>query len=108
MKAYVFLLLPLLLIGCCKAECTAPELVVSFQRLKATETDKLLLIRYNPAVGFSQPSDSVWKYTTVVPTDTTQSLVREWLDAYSNWKIVLPSINRQYRISSVEVKSFNC
>lgn len=108
MKFIAYAALVVVLAGCCKAECTAPELSVTFLRLKGADTDTLLLVRYNPSVGFSQPSDSMWKYTPVPPTDTSASRVAEWLDANSNWKLVLTSLNREYRISNIETKGFNC
>ncbi|HWI93139.1 MAG TPA: hypothetical protein VNT20_17800 [Flavisolibacter sp.] len=94
--------------GCCKVYCEEnAELNVLFGNFRVADADTVYIIRYNKAT--QQISDSTAIINIVSPADTVNhsSLYRALSPTY-DWKIVLPSVNKQYLFTQIETESGKC
>lgn len=110
-KFVLFLLIVMLtafLSACCKIYCEEnPELVVLFGNYRAVDADTVYIIRYNK--GTQQVADSVAIINNVSPTDTiNHSALYKNLSPASDWKIIIPGVNKQYLFTQIETESGKC
>ena len=98
----------ILFAGCCKEYCLKnPQVHISFQNFKAVDTDTVFVLRYES--GGSRQMDSSALIKSVSPADTANySSVYLDITPETDWKIVLPSRNKQYVFSDFEVVSGRC
>ena len=95
------------LAGCCKVYCDGTELMVSFEKFAASDTDSVYFISYVPASGQTQKVDSFLVTTPVLPAGTPSPVIQTLQSNY-DWKVVLPSVNRQYLIQNFELTTEKC
>lgn len=112
MKTGTFLLLMAIIASglpaCCKVYCEEnPELLVLFGNYRVADVDTVYIIRYNK--GTQQISDSAAIINNVSPTDTiNHSALNKSLSPAYDWKIVVPSLNKQYLFSQIQTESGKC
>lgn len=112
MKTLILFLLTLVAVaifsGCCKVYCEEnPELLVLFGNFKVVDADTVYIIRYNK--GTQQISDSTTIINQVSPADTiNHSALNRALSPTYDWKIVLPSVKKQYLVTQIETESGKC
>ena len=94
--------------GCCKVYCDGRDLGISFQKLKASDTDSVLFISYKSKTALSQTIDSSWVYSIISPADTTRSSLFKTISSENDWKIFIPSINKYYIITEFETSTEKC
>lgn len=94
--------------GCCKVECIGNEVTVSFEKLKAKDTDTVVVFRYRPGTNFSVLVDSAWMYRPVSPADTSNSQLVEFISGHLDNKVFLQSVNKSYQFSEFETDQVNC
>jgi hypothetical protein len=107
-KTILSFLLLILLTGCCKVYCDGTELIVSFERFRARETDSVFFVGYKPGTGLTQRTDSFLHTTRVLPTDTSRSTVVQLLSANYDWKITLPAVRKQFLVNNFEFTTEKC
>ena len=109
------IILPLLIVviaaifsACCKIYCEEnPELVVLFGNYRAADADTVFILRYNK--GTQQIADSTAIISNVSQTDTiNHSALYKNLSPESDWKIILPSVNKQYQFTEIQTESGKC
>lgn len=108
MKSFGVCFLFLLLAGCCKVYCDGTELMVSFEKFKARETDTVLFVSYVPNTGHTQVVNSFRIAAPVLPSDTSRSAVVQSLSSAYDWKVTLPSANRQFLLENFELTTEKC
>jgi len=108
MKTFFACCLFLLLAGCCKVYCDGTELTVSFEKFKARDTDTVLFVRYVPKTGRSQVVDSFRIVAQVLPSDTSRSSVVRSISSANDWKVTLPSANKQFFIENFDLTTEKC
>ncbi len=94
--------------ACCKVYCEEnPELIVLFGNYRVADADTVYIIRYNK--GTQQITDSVAIISNVSPTDTiNHSALYRNLSPASDWKIIIPGVNKQYLFTQIETESGKC
>src|SRR5829696_6089337 len=107
MRIAISCLLLFLFGGCCKVFCDGTELMVSFQRFKAIDTDTVLFVKFLPG-AITNPIDTVRLLSTVSPSDTTKSAVSHSISSAFEWKVLLPSLNKQYTAEDFELTNQKC
>jgi len=108
MKYLVACCLFLLLAGCCKVYCDGTELTLNFGKFRARETDTVLFVRYIPKTGWSQVVDSFRILAPASPSDTSHSSVVRSISSAYDWKVTLPSANKQFVIENFEFTTEKC
>jgi hypothetical protein len=108
LKALFCFFLLLILAGCCKEMCIGNEIVVSFEKLKAIDTDTVLVIKYQPGTQLVKGLDTARIYSNVAPTDTSNSRVFHTITAGFDWKILVPSVNKTYTVTGFILTKQRC
>ena len=110
MKEQFFIYASILVIfaSCCKAECITADVMISFEKLKARDTDSVLVIMYRPGTSFSVQIDSTWTYTPVSIPDTSNSGLVKSIPGHVDSKIFLSSLNKAYLFTGYELENINC
>ena len=110
MKLLTALIALTFLIGsCCKAECLDASVFVTFSNFRVHQTDTLLLVRYKPGTGQTTVVDSVWRFLPNLPgSDTARSYHSENITAGTDWKIVIPAVNRTFWITDISLRTAKC
>lgn len=88
--------------------CEDDGLHISVQNVQAVNTDTIYLIKYKPNTGFTERIDTVKHYATVPTGSTLPSTFRERLDPDTDWKVVIPALNKEYFISNIETAQERC
>jgi len=94
--------------ACCKIYCEDnPELTILFGNYKAIDADTVYILRYNK--GTQQLTDSLAIINSVSPTDTVNhsGLFRS-LSASSDWRVVIPGVNKQFIFTDIKTESGKC
>ena len=94
------------LAGCCKEICDPAELQISFRNFKAVDTDTVLLVRYQR--GAQNATDTSLVVHHISASDTTNSSLVEGLFHAYDWKVIIPSLNRQYFVTDMQTTSVRC
>lgn len=108
MKRIAVLVLLFVFAGCCKMYCDGTDLVVSFEKFKATETDTVLFVRYLPNTNQTQVVDTARITTQISPADTSRSAVARSLSSAYDWKVLLPAAGRQYVFEHFDFTTEKC
>src|SRR5688572_12426802 len=94
--------------GCCKVYCDGSELLVSCEKFKARDTDTVVFVSYLPATGFTKVIDT-FRILSVIPvTDTSRSSVFHAISSSYDWKVLLPSLGKQYVFENFELSNKKC
>jgi hypothetical protein len=94
--------------GCCKVYCDGRELGISFRKFKARDTDTVIFSRYVPKTGFTKLVDSTPIFSVIAPLDTTRSSLSYSISSSYDWKIWIPSLNRQFLFENFELTNEKC
>ena len=97
-----------MLAACCKVYCEGNELAVSFRKFRATETDTVLFVRYQPQTGFSRVIDSMPVFSVVPPADTSFSTLTHFISSSYDWKVFIPAVNRQFLFEKFQLTNEKC
>lgn len=108
MRGIVCILLLIFFTGCCKVYCDGTELAVSFRKFKAVDTDTVLFVSYQPGSGQTKPVDTARFLYQISSTDTTRSSFSHSISSSYDWKIQLPSLNRQFVIENFALSREKC
>ena len=108
MRVLSFFVVLLLFAGCCKVYCDGSDLLVSFEKLKARDTDTVVFVNYLPATGLTRVVDTFRILTVIPATDTTRSSVAHSISSSYEWKVLLPSVNKQYVFENFELSTRKC
>ena len=108
MKTIVAVFSVMLFAGCCKVYCDGTDLGLGFQKFKAKDTDTVLFVKYLPGSAQTKPVDTSRILYRVAPTDTTHSSVVYQISSGYDWKVLLPSVNRQFVFESFELTTEKC
>ncbi|HYH15285.1 MAG TPA: hypothetical protein VD794_08695 [Flavisolibacter sp.] len=102
-------LLVVILYSCCKGFCEPEQgLHISIRNLQAVDTDTVYLIRYKANTGFSERIDTVKRIEPVPAGNTLPSSFMDELHYATDWKVVIPAVNKEYFISNLETKTERC
>lgn len=107
-KALFYICLLLALAGCCKEMCIGNEIVVSFEKLKAIDTDTVLVVKYQPGTQLVKGLDTARIYSNVAPTDTSKSRVFHTITSGFDWKILVPSVSKFYTVTDFILTKQRC
>jgi len=110
-KKFIFAIVCAVIIivsGCCKAECISRTLFVSFNKLKAVNTDSVTFLGYKPGTNFTQRTDSIFITAPIAASDTSYSHLYRELWAETDWKIINHSLNKEYRLNNFEIDKVKC
>lgn len=106
------LLFPLLLFvamaGCCKEFCSGNEIILSFEKFRAVDTDTVYVVRYQPGTQWTKIIDTARLYSNVAAADTSRSRLFHTITGDFDWKIHLPSLNKSYTIADFSVTKKRC
>jgi len=108
MNFFLSLISLISLAGCCKVHCDGTELGISFEKFKARDTDTVLFISYLPGSGQTQMADSFRILSAISPTDTSKSSIAHSISSKYDWKVFLPSLNKQYVFEGFELNADKC
>ena len=108
MRFILGFLIAIALAGCCKVHCDGTELNISFEKFKATETDTIIFFSYVPGNGQIQLVDSFRLLSNIPPADTSKSSVSHSISSKYDWRIILPSLNKQYVFDNFDLGSDKC
>lgn len=108
MKTLLALFILFFLAGCCKVYCDGKDLGLSFEKFKAKDTDTVLFVKYQPATAQTKAIDTSRILYKISQTDTTQSSVAYEISSNYDWKILLPSLNRQFVFEGFELTNEKC
>ncbi|RYZ29531.1 MAG: hypothetical protein EOO10_06000 [Chitinophagaceae bacterium] len=106
MRVLVTMFFVLLVAGCCKVYCDGRDLGISFRKFKTVETDTVVFESYLPKTNTKV--DSFAFAATVPPTDSTQSTFSYPVSSAYDWKITLPSINKEFVIENFKLTKDQC
>ena len=107
MKAMLVFVL-FLLAGCCKVYCDGTDLTLSFEKFKARDTDTVLFVSYLPGTAQTTVVDTFRIHYQISPTDTTHSSVSHSISSRYDWKVLLPSLNRQFVFEDFKLTNEKC
>ena len=109
MKRLLWISLLVFTLGaCCKAICEDQQLLVSGQGFQYTDVDTLFLVKYKRGSNFAERIDTIKRYMAA-PVNNTQSVsFFETLNAATDWKVVIPALNKEYFISNIETEKGRC
>ncbi len=94
--------------GCCKVYCGDVELGVDFSGMKAIDTDTVFFLGYKKDSDFQERVDSTAIITRVAETDTNHSGLFHTLPLGKDWKVAIPSVQKEYYITDFIVEKENC
>jgi hypothetical protein len=98
----------IILNSCCKADCINRSIFLSFNKLRAVNTDSVSFLSYTAGTNFTQITDSMFILTPVAASDTSFSNVYRDLFAGLDWKIINHSLNKEYRLNNFEIEKVKC
>lgn len=107
MRLTLFCLLVFGIVSCCKEYCDGTALMVSFEKFKANDTDTVSFVSYVPATGQTRKVDSFALISPVLPPNARSSVTQTLNSAY-DWKIILPSVSKQYLLQDFELTTEKC
>ena len=110
-KEFIFVVICTAIIivsGCCKAECLSRTLYISFNKLKAINTDSVTFLGYKAGTNFTQRTDSIFITAPIATSDTSYSGLFRELWAETDWKIINHSLNKEYRLNNFEIDKVKC
>ena len=109
MKLFLILLITATYLqSCCKGECVNGELHASFENFRAVDLDTIMLIKYQRGSQQQTIIDTAFSIRHPNPLDTFRSYHTERLFYPFDWKIVIPSINKEYIVSDFELRTIKC
>lgn len=95
--------------GCCKVYCDGRNLGISFRKFKAGQTDTVIFISYMPNANFASKVDSFALISPVPPPyDTLPSSVSYSLSSAYDWRVTVPSVNRQFLLQNFQLTTERC
>ncbi|RYZ47114.1 MAG: hypothetical protein EOO14_23885 [Chitinophagaceae bacterium] len=106
MKRTLTAFLLILFAGCCKEICIGGEVTISFEKFKASETTRVVFVRYPP--GSTQSMDSFSVLSIVPVGDTSRSAVSQNITVDYDWIVRLPALNREYNLANFDFTTEKC
>lgn len=108
-KLLVAFITTLMLYSCCKEYCEDQRLLVWGRNLQYTDVDTIFLIKYKPGTNFTERLDTINQYM-IQPTGNNSQPVSFFksLESNTDWKIVIPALNKEYFISNIETEKQRC
>ena len=95
--------------ACCKMICEPRQgLTISTRNLSAADTDTVYLVRYKPNTGFAEQIDTVKRISPVPAGSNLPSSFMQELAYTTDWKVVIPAVNKEYFISNFETVTERC
>lgn len=93
--------------GCCKMYCEDTELTLSFEKFKARDTDTVYFVSYQPKSGLTQVVDTFRILSVIPAADTSRSSVFHYISSQYDWKVIVPSLNREYVLRPLSIVIMN-
>ena len=108
-KLLVVFITTLMLYSCCQEFCEDQQLVVWGRDFQYTDVDTFYMVKYKPGTNFTERLDTVRRYI-ISPAGGNTQLVSffEILQPDTDWKIVIPALNKEYFISDIEIEKKRC
>jgi hypothetical protein len=107
-STFSLLIIVFVINGCCKAECINRSVTISFLKLRAVNTDSVSIISYTTGSNYTQRVDSNFINRPVPANDTSFSNLVDVIYADHDWKIIIHSLNKEYRLNNFDVDKRRC
>jgi hypothetical protein len=106
----VFICMSFSIQSCCKQACPGNEMDLLFINFTRQEVDTLLLVKYEPGNAFTNKVDSLYVDLWTSSRNSKDTLYGHLdnIDFKKDYEIILPALNRTFRISDLKTTRERC